>query len=132
MKPVIVDTSLWVQWLRGSAPKSRQALQGRFVWMPSVVATELGSGARSRESLNALNTLLKPFEQNRRCIVLNWQDFRLAGEVLAELKWPASPKLGDVLVAVSARKIGGELWTSNRKDFEPLGDRLGIVVLSPE
>lgn len=132
MRPLVVDTTLWVQWLRGNSPKSRQALQGRFIWMPAPVAAELGSGARSRESAETLNTLLKPFERNGRCIVLNWRDFRLAGEILAQLKWPASPKLGDVLIAVSARKIGAEIWTLNIDDFRPLGEHLGIPVFNPD
>lgn len=132
MKPVIVDTTLWIQWLRGRSLKSRQALQGRFIWMSPVVAAELGSGARNRESLHALNMLLKPFERNRRCIALNWQDFRLAGETLAQLKWPASPKLGDALIAISARKIGAEVWTLNDEDFQPLGSHLGVSIVNPD
>ena len=131
MKPVVVDTSLWVQWLRGRFPGSRQALQGRFLWMSPVVAAELGSGARNRKALNAVNILLTPFERNRRCIALSWQDFRLAGETLAQLNWPASPKLGDVLVAVSARKIGAEIWTLNMQDFQSLGKALGVPVINP-
>ncbi len=132
MKPVVVDTTLWVQWLRGRSQRSRQALQGRFVWMPSIVAAELGSGARSREAIQTLNALLRPFERNRRCVVLNWHDYRLAGEALAQLSWPASPKLGDALVAVSARKIGAELWTLNLGDFRPLGKQLDITIFNPD
>ena len=131
MKPVVIDTSLWVQWLRGHFMESRQALRGRFVWMPPVVAAELTSGARNRKSLNALNTLLKPFEQNRRCITLSWEDFRLAGTTLAQLNWKASPKLGDALIAVSARKIDAEIWTLNEKDFKPLGRSLDVSVFDP-
>ncbi|MGK5085540.1 PIN domain-containing protein [Bdellovibrionota bacterium FG-1] len=132
MKPVIVDTTLWVHWLRGTSARSRQALQGRFVWMPSVVAAELWSGARTRESVLALNTLMRPFERNRRCIVLNWEDYRLAGETLAQLNWPASPKLGDALIAVSARKTGAEIWTSNTEDFNALGKLLGVLIVNPD
>jgi predicted nucleic acid-binding protein len=100
--------------------------------MPAIVASELGSGARTRESVHALNTLLRPFERNRRCVILSWQDYCLAGEVLAQLNWPASPKLGDALIAVSARKIGAEVWTLNLEDFRSLGSQLGLTIVNPE
>ena len=89
--------------------------------MSSVVLSELSRGASSkqdREILSALTKgvkLLTPTEQN-------WVE---SGEILARMHTDqgfTAHKLRDlhfdVLIALTARSCGGQLITSNRKDFE--------------
>jgi predicted nucleic acid-binding protein len=86
MKPLIIDTSIWVNWLRGSHAHLRDQARGRMLMMPSPIVLELTAGARSKSSVRVTNQLLQPFIQNRRVIVPSHEDYLLAGETLSELE----------------------------------------------
>lgn len=126
MKPLVIDTSLWVDWLRGQRSALREESRGRLLFLPAIVAMELSSGAHTRKSFQLITGLVDAFERNRRLIVPTLEDYKSAGSVLSELGWPASKKSNDVLIGVCARKIGAELWTLDYSDFSPLTEVLRV------
>ena len=126
MRPLVVDTSVWVEWIRGQRGELRSHLRDRLVLMPAVVSMELLSGTRKRRAARAVATLLRPFLRHRRIILPAYADYALAGELLAELGWASSVRGNDALIAVSARKVGAALLTLNHGDFQPLCSRLRI------
>ncbi len=97
--------------------------------MPAVVAMELLSGTRDKQSRRTVDKLLRPFVRNRRIILPSYDDYTLAGEVVAELQWAATRHSNDVMIAVLARKVGAELLTTNQKDFSPVCRILKLSVV---
>lgn len=129
MKPLVIDTSIWVDWFRGKKRGVRlnEITSGRVLYLPSVVVMELYSGAHDGTSIRTIDSFVEPFSRNRRIILPNEKDYITAGKVLAELRWPASRLSNDVLIAVCARKIGAELLSLNSRDFAPLCSRLSVA-----
>lgn len=129
MKPLIIDTSFWIEWFRGKG-NLRSLTSGRVVYLPSVVVMELYSGLHSTKSIRMMDSFIEPFSLNHRIIVPGEKDYVTAGKVLAELKRPASKLSNDALIVVCARKIGAELWSLNKRDFLPLCRRLSVELKS--
>jgi predicted nucleic acid-binding protein len=131
MKPIIFDTSIWVDWFRGSRKGTwlSDISAGRVIYLPSVVVMELYSGARDAKTLRIIDSFIEPFARNRRVIIPNEKDYVTTGKILAELKWPASKFSNDALIVVCARKIGAELYSLNKKDFVPLCRKLSVLLV---
>jgi predicted nucleic acid-binding protein len=129
MKPLVIDTSIWIEFLRGHQKDLREKIRHRMLLMPATVAMELLAGGRTREADSAVRALLDPFRRNRRVLVPSEEDHSKAGDVLARLQLGASRHGHDVMIAVLARRFGCELWSLNVADFsEPcrvLGLELG-------
>ncbi len=126
MKPLVIDTSVWVDWFRGKNElKSR--ISGRVVYLPSIVLLELYSGVKDSKSMHQMDHFVSPFIEHRRIIIPQEQDFITAGKVLSELKWSASKYANDALIVLSARRIGAEVMTLNKKDFEPMCRRCSVT-----
>lgn len=128
MKPLLVDTSVWIDWLRGNRRDLREEARGRIMFMASIVAMELLSGARNRKSYQIISEAMGAFERHQRILLPSFDEYESAGLVLADLGWPASKKSNDVLIAVCARRIGAEVWTCDYSDFAPVGQSLHLSV----
>lgn len=126
MKPLMIDTSIWVDWLRGHKKDLREEARGRVQFLPATVAMELLSGAHTRKNYKIVSDLIESFERNNRFILPTIGDFKQAGSTLADLHWPASKKSNDVLIIVCARKIGAEVWTCDYADFQPIAENLQV------
>jgi len=130
MKPIVIDTSVWVDWTRGNNRESLNLINSRVIYMPSIVIMELLAGARDKNSKKTIKSTIAPFIKHSRIVNPGLKDFAKAGKVLSQLKWPASKKSNDVLITVLTRKIGAQLITSNLKDFEPVCKLLNIKILN--
>ena len=130
MKPIVIDTSVWVDWARGKNEESLKLIHGRMIYMPSVVIMELMAGGRDKYSKKTIKSTIYPFIKHNRIVNPGLKDFAKAGEVLSQLEWPASKRSNDVLIAVLTRKIGAQIITSNPGDFEPVCKLLNINILS--
>ncbi len=128
MKPLVIDTSVWIDWLRGESAPLRERTEGRILFMPSVVAMELYSGARHTKTVRVVGDLVAPFSRHGRLISPSDDDFRRTGLLMADLKLPASKFSNDVLICMSARKIGGEIWSLNRADYLPISQALHLTL----
>jgi predicted nucleic acid-binding protein len=130
LRPIVIDTSLWIDWLHGKSRVARERSQGRIIYMPAIVAQELLSGAKDRRTDKAIHEVIGAFSRNGRFVVPVQDDYMRAGSVLADLGWPASKKSNDVLISVCSRRIGAEVWTKDTSDFSVLGKHLFIPILS--
>ncbi len=128
MKPLVVDTSVWVHWLRGEKLDKFEEAKARTQHMPAIVALELTAGVRERNGARAVMHLIESFRRGGRLLIPIDREFERAGETLADLSWPASKKSNDVLIAILARRIGAEVWTADEADFRPVARALGLTV----
>lgn len=119
----IIDTSVYVNLLRYRHFEEELVELPHLVRMSTVVISELLRGARSRKALEAVEALY-----HRRALVTpTTEDWLEAGRILAILsqrKHYERQKLQelhfDVLIALTARRIGAWLITINREDFQAI------------
>ncbi len=130
MKPVVLDTSIWVNWLRGKDSDLRTRYNDRVIYIPTPVVLELFSGAHDIRTHKLIHSLVDSFNRHHRILLPSVSDLQKAGETIAHLKWSATRQQGDALIAVLARKIGAELVTLNLKDFAPLARYLKLDLYS--
>ena len=100
--------------------------KGRPMFMPATVELELYAGVHTTRDARLLEALLSPFGRHNRVLVPKKEDFRKAGQLLAETGLQASRHANDALICVCARSIGAEVWSLNRKDFLPLSRSLHL------
>lgn len=118
---VIFDTSVLIDQLRTGRHTARiQTLTG-LIRTSAVVLGELWRGASTSPERRFLRTL----EKNHPVLVPTAKHWVESGEILARVRSEKgfSPEKVrdlhfDVLIALSARALGGLLITSNRNDFE--------------
>ena len=102
--------------------------RSRRVFLPATVEMELLAGIRNLRGQRLLEALLNPFYRHNRILLPNLEDYRKAGQILAETGFPVSKHANDALISVCARKIGAELWTLNKQDFAPLCGILQVAI----
>ena len=130
MRPIVLDTSVWVEWLRGTTAHLNILLKDRIIFMPAIVELELLSGAVDKRSEKIVESLLKPFRQNRRIVIPSEADYQTGGNSLAELRMSATKMANDAMICVCAKKIGAEVWSYNAKDFSAICKLLNISLLT--
>lgn len=129
MRPLIIDSSIWIEWLRGRSSDLRELARERVAVMPAIVALELLAGARERRAYRIVHALIGALERRRRLVLPSKEDFFLSGEALAELGWSASAKSNDALIVACARRIGAEILTLDA-DLNPLAKALSVPLVS--
>lgn len=123
---VVIDTSVYVPFInKGTSHPMLELGQGvPLFYMSAVVIEELYAGASDDASIRLLDNLYKTFESAGRLIVPDAADWQKTGRIVAKL----GSKYGfediflaritnDILIALSARKIGAVVVTHNTKDF---------------
>ncbi len=129
MKPMVIDTSVWVDWARGNNEGLLSLTYGRMIYMPSIVVMELLAGVRDKNTRKIIKTTIGSFIKHNRILTPGLKDFIKAGDILSQLGWPASKRSNDVLISVLTKKIGAQIITSNLKDFGPVCKLLNIKIL---
>jgi len=123
---LILDTSYYVSSLRqGTAEASLRVTKGDDVfWLSAVVLAELYAGVRDRRGTRAIEAIERDFRTAHRLLVPEAGDWSRTGRVLAQLKSPhdyelrsQAKLLNDVLIALSAGRIGATVVTMNARDF---------------
>jgi predicted nucleic acid-binding protein len=119
---VILDTNVYVGWLRRRA--HADLLLGRDVvrYLSAVVIMELRAGVVSRRGERALDQLLRPYAEAGRILSPSASNFDRAGRMLRQLRARGrevrrASVLGDVLIALTARASGATVWTADAGDF---------------
>ena len=117
MNKIIVDTCLYIEWFKGNLLGHSTDLLSNIPYLSSIVAAELTAGAHTKLQQRELNKFISHYEDANRIISPDHSICLLAGKCIEKLKLPSKNILGDTLIAMSARSIGAEVWTINKKDF---------------
>ncbi len=123
---LLLDTSIYIPFINhGITHPAIDLPQGQpLIYMSAVVMEELYAGALDIPSIKLLDKMYDTFSSINRLIIPDAADWQKTGKVVAQL----GKKYGfeeiflsrithDVLLAASARKIGGAIVTNNLKDF---------------
>jgi len=123
----ILDTSVYLPFLRrdGEIHDLGFLLRPTLLYMSSVVFAEIYAGAKDQSAIRRLGKLYRTFDRLDRVITPDKQVWFEAGQVLQQLgvrhgfeATGLARLTHDVLIALSARKIGAVVFTRNRRDFE--------------
>ena len=130
---LIIDTNVFVSYLRSGLHENW--IEGRVEetsrFLSSVVLFELRVGALDNRRLRVINRLIRSFPKDR--IVSPTEGvYRKAADVFRGLfgqnsaAWPQD-RLGpvnDILIAVTAFRMGATVITENEKDFSRIASHL--------
>ena len=123
---VILDTSIYIPFINAgiSHPIFELEYETSLLYMSAVVIEELYAGASDNNTIKLLDRLYGTFEDLGRLIATDALDWKKTGKVIAKLgqKYGFEEKFltkitNDVLIALSARKIGAVVVTNNIGDF---------------
>lgn len=108
--------------------------------LASIVVEELYAGALDVGAIRLIERHVGALERAGRVVTPTFQDWKEAGKLIAQItrKEPGRKRkiqqmLNDVLLALSARRVGADLYTFNREDFELIRrfKQFSLRVLSP-
>lgn len=122
----ILDASIYIPFInKGIAhPIFELKLERPVLYMSAEVIEELYAGAFDNTSITFLDRLYKTFENLGRLIVPDASDWKHTGRIVSKLGQKygfedtfLSRITNDILIALSARRIGAIVVTNNTKDF---------------
>jgi predicted nucleic acid-binding protein len=97
------------------------------LFLSAVVLMELYAGAHNRSDIKIVDTIKEPFAKRNMIIAPTIGDYTTAGKILADLQKVKGYELkksywltNDVLIVLSARRIGATVVTKNQRDFEAI------------
>ena len=124
MLRLIVDTNLYIDWLNAGEHEPILFQPDAVKFMSAVVMMELLAGAHSVRERTRLHDLFRTFTKLGRIVTPSSATYQEAGEVLRQLQTAHGYHLrqshslaNDVLIALSARTVGGTVVTQNKRDF---------------
>jgi predicted nucleic acid-binding protein len=136
---LLLDTNVFIDYLRdGAHERWVFGHVGETVrFLSSVVLAELRLGADTLPRRRIVDRLRDAFPPERR-LAPTPESFDRAGVIFRGLYAPGGEprdRLGpmnDILIALTARQIGGAVITQNTRDFERIVVHLpGLLVLNP-
>jgi predicted nucleic acid-binding protein len=93
--------------------------------LAGVVVEELYAGALNIQAIRLIERYVGALERTGRVIAPGFSDWKEAGKIIARVtrqepsrKSKVQQMLNDILLALCARRIGADLFTFNRADFE--------------
>ena len=129
--PILLDTNVYLFAMRsedGAAFFERRFLPLVFqTYLAGVVVEELYAGALDSQGVRLVERYgyVGSLERANRVIAPSFQDWKEAGKIIARvtrrepgLKSKMQQILNDILLALCARRIGADLYTFNRDDFD--------------
>ena len=124
MRRLILDTNLYIDWFNTGAHESLLFQSDAVKMMSTVVMMELLAGAHAVRDRTRLHDLFRTFRKLGRLLVPSAEVYEDAGGVLRQLQAVHGYRLrqahsltNDVLIALSARTVGGTVVTQNQRDF---------------
>lgn len=123
----VLDTSVYLAFLRrdGEIRDLGLLLRPTLLYMSSVVFAELYAGAKDRSTVRHLERLYRTFDRSDRVITPDKQVCFEGAQLLRQLgarhgfeATGLARVTHDVLIALTARKIGAAVFTRNQRDFE--------------
>lgn len=137
MRWAVLDTNVYIDHWEGRLDdRALDAVRRAFVVRQSaVVLSELRRGARTRAAQRLVESLRRhsPMEWEPTC-----EDWWIAGALVRRIGGAESWDRGkrrdfqnDALIALTARRHGATIVTTNRADFELLAREVAITLLVP-
>ncbi len=124
-RPEVPDTSVLIATLRSPDrwPAFQRSLQSGRIWLSSVAVAELYAGTRSPEDATWIDRIVSAMARVDRLLVPSAADWARVGRLIARrirLHGKLRPRdhLADVLIVVSAARLGGTVVTENLRHFE--------------
>ncbi len=124
MRPAVLDSSVWITFLRQGTAKAfvRRTMRSGTIRFPSVVAHELYAGTATASDKQDLDRIRNAFFVAGLTLNPTFDDWCSAGIMLeryARMHGRIDPwrHLGDVLVVLSAAQVGGTVVTWNVSDM---------------
>ncbi len=123
----LLDTSVYLSFLRkdGEIHDFGFLVRPTLLYMSSVVFAELYAGAKDRPTIRLLERLYRTFDRLDRVISPDRQVWFETAQLLQQFglhhgfeETGLARLTHDVLIALSARKLGAMVFTRNRRDFE--------------
>ena len=125
----MLDTNVYLFAIRseqGAAFFARRFLPLVFqTYLSGIVVEELYAGALGLNGVRLVERHVGALERAGRIVAPTFQDWKEAGKLVAQItrkepgrKSKIQQMLNDILLALSARRIGADLFTFNRQDFE--------------
>ena len=124
----LFDTNVYLEAVRSE--EARTQFRKTFypllpaTYLSAVVSYELAVNAYNRRTQTLLQDFVRPMERTGRVITPAFNDWVTASAVVTaieenEKSWRSKlpALLNDILIALSARRIGATLLTYNREDF---------------
>lgn len=129
MRKVVPDTDVYIDWLNTGRYEDVLFAKGFLKYLSAIVLLELEAGGFSKKDQRLLEQLARGFDKAGRIIVPIASDYREGGKLLRRLQEEkgydlskAYSLVNDVLIALSARRIGAVVITQNAKVFEAIRD----------
>jgi len=129
MNKIIIDTNIYIDFYNTGKFKEfiYRKRYPEIIYISSVVIMELLAGAFSRSDVAIVNNLIKIAQASNKIITPTQHDYINSGKILARLQSEKGYDLkksyhitNDVLIALSAQRIGATVFTQNKKDFETI------------
>lgn len=124
MRRLVLDTNLYIDWLNTGTHETILFQPDAVKFMSTVVMMELLAGAHVAHDRTRLHDLFTTFTKLGRIITPSSANYQEAGDVLRQLQTVHGYHLqksrslaNDVLIALSARTVGGTVVTQNTQDF---------------
>ena len=128
----ILDTSVYIDNLRSGRFKNDILALPYLVPLSAVVLAELARGARSRE----MKKFVEDLRNNLRVITPTENEWALSGGLVNRIATAKRFEVNktreihfDVLIALSARRIGAVVITCNRADFTTIRQFLNFKLI---
>ena len=125
MTKLLLDTNLYVGWLNHGLHEALMLGPGFVRYLSAVVQMELRVGAATRPARRVLDQLVRAHTASARLVAPSPPDFDEAGLVLRALRMAGrevrhASLVNDVLIALTARRLGATLYTGDAEDFKAI------------
>ena len=127
MRRLVIDTNVYIDWLNQGRHEDVLFQRDAVKYLSAVVLMELVAGAASRNDRRLVRRLETAFAKAGRILTPTPAVFAEAGETLRSLRVRAGYDIrgshsmaNDVLIALSARSIGGIVVTQNERDYRAI------------
>jgi len=128
MNKLRLDTNIYIDYYKSDKFAAFfERTSENTIYVSAVVVMELLSGAFTKSTIAPIDNLWNLARMSQKLIVPLWSDYVEAGRLLAKRQsqkgYEIKKTLGltnDVLIALSARRLGATVTTQNRKDFEAI------------
>lgn len=128
MNKLLLDTNIYIDYYKSDKFAGFfEKTSDNTIYVSAVVVMELLSGVFTKSTIAPIDNLWNLARMSKKLNVPLWSDYVEAGRLLAKLQSHKGYEIkktrgltNDVLIALSARRLGATVITQNRKDFEAI------------